>query len=255
MSPISISTLFGAAVLAVAIVIYARLMRQLIRARISDDKLAWTLAISYLVLMVFFLGGYLTVAFFSPNLDEAFSTILLSGSVFVLLSVVLLASLLRSLDKIRCAQTDTLTGLLTKNAFESIVEREWQRSQHCLDGCCLAIMDMDHFKDVNDTLGHMTGDVLLKRAALAVGRQLEHGEFCGRFGGDEFIIFCTTETAKTFPRRIELAREELRDVRAELCPNVAIDFSVGIFVFAGGCDFHTAFREADAIMYKNKAAR
>jgi diguanylate cyclase len=106
----------------------------------------------------------------------------------------LLLSLLQHLDQAhqnmsRHASLDALTSTLNRRHFLEVVEREWARARRYDMACALLLMDIDHFKQVNERFGHLCGDQLLRRIAEASAETLRQPDVLARFGGEEFIIF------------------------------------------------------------------
>ncbi|HYD65735.1 putative bifunctional diguanylate cyclase/phosphodiesterase [Azospirillum sp.] len=154
------------------------------------------------------------------------------------------------------AYTDTLTGLPNRVLFAD-------RAAHAVrcaarEGRTLAILllDLDHFKVVNDTLGHPSGDTLLVMVAAALRRAVRPSDPVARMGGDEFVIL--TEGLANANDAAHVAEQIL----AELGKPVALDgqtlhpsASIGIAVFPDdGTDLPTLLKNADAAMYAAKAA-
>jgi two-component system cell cycle response regulator len=86
------------------------------------------------------------------------------------------------------ALQDELTGLLNRRAFLNRLESEIQRARRQKTGLALIMADIDHFKSVNDTYGHLAGDVVLTEAALRLGNAMRAFDVVGRYGGEEFAI-------------------------------------------------------------------
>ncbi|MGB7922491.1 MAG: GGDEF domain-containing protein [Pyrinomonadaceae bacterium] len=84
---------------------------------------------------------------------------------------------------------DELTGLLTSKSFFSELRREAARAEYESLPFCVLMMDLDHFKDVNDTYGHMTGSQTLEEVGGVITRALRAGDVASRFGGEEFAAF------------------------------------------------------------------
>jgi diguanylate cyclase (GGDEF)-like protein len=106
----------------------------------------------------------------------------------VILLLVLLqrSSLVSQLEV--AAATDTKTGLLNASAWQELAQRELVRSQHTDSPCALLLLDLDHFKRVNDTLGHLAGDSALRAIGEALKRELRGYDAVARFGGEEFVV-------------------------------------------------------------------
>lgn len=83
---------------------------------------------------------------------------------------------------------DALTNLFNRRYLEETLERELSRATRESYPLCVIMMDIDYFKDTNDTYGHEAGDVVLKTLAETVTRQSRHGDFVCRFGGEEFVL-------------------------------------------------------------------
>ena len=97
------------------------------------------------------------------------------------------------------ANTDRLTGLLNKGAFRERVEEEIYEAQRYNHPISLAFIDLDNFKQVNDTQGHARGDMLLQLVSQTILHSIRKTDIAGRIGGDEFTI-CFTETGEEHVR-------------------------------------------------------
>lgn len=159
-------------------------------------------------------------------------------------------------DLERTSRTDALTGLSTRRHFEELFRRELARARRHATPLCLAMIDVDRLKWINDTFGHPMGD----RVIAAVGELLQHvrtTDVTARFGGDEFVILMPdTELAAA-----EIVCERLRDHLDELNNRRAfpfrLDFSVGVREMGGlESDMHgeELLAKADAAMYHRKRA-
>ncbi|MBH9552141.1 GGDEF domain-containing protein [Inhella gelatinilytica] len=96
------------------------------------------------------------------------------------------ARLHRELDQ--QATTDVLTGLLNRRGFERALGREWRRNQRLQHGLAALMVDIDHFKAINDRYCHAAGDTALRLLAQALGQQLRPYDLLGRVGGEEFCV-------------------------------------------------------------------
>lgn len=85
------------------------------------------------------------------------------------------------------ARSDSLTGLPNRRALDEQLPREMARARRAESDLCLAILDLDHFKDYNDTQGHLAGDEMLRRCAIAWDSELRGEDTIIRFGGEEFL--------------------------------------------------------------------
>ncbi|MEJ6004329.1 GGDEF domain-containing protein [Paucibacter sp. AS339] len=92
-------------------------------------------------------------------------------------------------DLTRYATVDQLTGVFNRRHFLNLVEREWALARRYDMACALLVIDVDHFKRVNDGFGHRCGDTLLRQIAEACSETLRQADVLARFGGEEFILF------------------------------------------------------------------
>ena len=155
----------------------------------------------------------------------------------------------------RAAQTDTLTGLGNRDAMRAFVAN---RSQD--EKLAVLLLDLDGFKQVNDRLGHLTGDDVIKAMATTLRATVPPPHFVGRFGGDEFVVILM-EDALTMPaedlfRRLELAmvyNVEGQDDRGNVM--LTVSASIGMHRAAPGDSLEEALAVADAALYASKRRR
>lgn len=151
------------------------------------------------------------------------------------------------------ALTDTLTGLTRRHVFEEALQREAQRLRRSGGRLALVVIDLDRFKQINDTFGHRTGDEVLGR----VGRLLRHSarniDLTARLGGEEFgvLLFDTTlEGAAAF---VERFRRHLREMEVPAPGGVVrVTASAGVAVAEGWVDPDELLDAADRAAYQAK---
>ena len=97
-------------------------------------------------------------------------------------------SLKESLSRLEMTYRDALTGVLTRPVFYDNARRELLRAARRRQPVALIMADIDHFKKVNDTYGHLVGDAVLQECAARLQARLRGEDLCGRFGGEEFIV-------------------------------------------------------------------
>ena len=103
------------------------------------------------------------------------------------------------------AATDALTGLFNRRYFQQALEREMSRADRGASSIALLLLDIDYFKDLNDTYGHALGDSVLKKIADVLQGTLRKGDVLARYGGEEFVVLlphATYEGAQEFAQRI-----------------------------------------------------
>nr|AXS01279.1 Diguanylate cyclase [uncultured bacterium] len=105
------------------------------------------------------------------------------------------------------ANHDHLTGAYNRRPFIELTEMKL--SNAAAIPCCLAMMDIDHFKEFNDTYGHLAGDYALRHAVKTVGSSLRGEDFIGRYGGEEFTIFLYNASEEVGLKVIERLRKNL----------------------------------------------
>lgn len=165
-----------------------------------------------------------------------------------------IAELQRELDEAsRLMRHDQLTGVLNRRGIEEIFGKESARTQRCGRPLCVALLDIDNFKRLNDTFGHNAGDGALIHLADVIRRNLGPNDTVARLGGEEFIILypdCDLDEAAAALTRLqrELTREYfLADERKLL-----ITFSAGVTLWQPGEAVEAVIARADDAMYEAK---
>jgi diguanylate cyclase (GGDEF)-like protein len=139
------------------------------------------------------------------------------------------------------ASTDPLTGVANRRAWEAEAERNLARAARTGEPLSFAILDLDHFKEVNDRQGHGAGDVLLRDLTAGWSRRLRRADLLGRYGGDEFVL-CLPTTDK----------EGTWDVLAQLQETHEFAWSVGVATATKGDTLVSVLERADADLYLQK---
>ncbi|MNR03601.1 Response regulator PleD [compost metagenome] len=151
------------------------------------------------------------------------------------------------------ALLDPLTGLPNRAAWSERVEREMLEWQAHGGHLAMAILDLDHFKRINDSYGHLAGDKVLKIVADQLRKRLRSGDFIARFGGEEFVLLMP----QTSPAAAAQIAEVLR-ATVEACPfhfkgeRVVITTSIGLGAFRSGERGDQVLKRADAALYRAK---
>jgi len=151
------------------------------------------------------------------------------------------------------ALIDPLTGLPNRAAWTEQVEREildWQENGGHL---AMAILDLDHFKRINDSYGHLAGDKVLKIVADQLRKRLRARDFIARFGGEEFVLLLPQTSPAAGAQVAEVLRAAI-----EACPfhfkgeRVVITASIGLSTFRSGERGDQVLKRADAALYRAK---
>jgi diguanylate cyclase (GGDEF)-like protein len=179
--------------------------------------------------------------------------------VFILLPVLMLhrSVLVRQLEI--AATTDIKTGVLNAGAWHELSERALSSAARERRPFGLLMLDLDHFKDVNDSYGHLAGDVVLKAVATAIKEQVRDYDSVGRFGGEEFVVLLPGISEGDVLAVAERIREavlslEINVVTAEGVTAVrGLSVSIGVAVCpAAGTILERLLHAADAALYEAK---
>ncbi len=147
------------------------------------------------------------------------------------------------------ADHDDLTGLLNRRRMTTLLDEETRR-----DGWCVALLDIDHFKAINDRFGHSVGDVVLAEFAATVTASLRSDDLVARWGGEEFLVAFADTTIEQAGHRLCKLAETLDDGRfLATHPDLEVRFSAGLIAARPGVDLHTLLERADEALYRAKA--
>ncbi|PNA01782.1 MULTISPECIES: GGDEF domain-containing protein [unclassified Pseudomonas] len=153
------------------------------------------------------------------------------------------------------ALIDPLTGLPNRAAWTERLEHEiaqWQQHGNTLS---LAMLDLDHFKRINDNYGHLAGDKVLKIIATVLRKRMRGNDFIARFGGEEFVLLLPATPPAVGAKFLETLRAAI-----EACPfhfkgeRVTITVSMGLTTFRAGEHSDLVLKRADQALYRAKNA-
>ena len=154
----------------------------------------------------------------------------------------------------RMALMDELTELSNRRAFELEVTRNIARHRRSGRAFAVAIVDVDHFKSVNDRHGHDAGDRVLQRVAEVLRRSVREGDLVARVGGEEFALFLSDLDPSTACRRLEATLDRLR--HTVILSERSVTASVGFAHsqdFDPSIDYEALYKRADLALYRAKA--
>ncbi len=165
-------------------------------------------------------------------------------------------SLFAAQEALRLQAThDSLTGIWNRRAlFEQRAEVE--RSQRKAKSLSLFLIDLDHFKRVNDQFGHLTGDAILHEIAQRLSAAVRAYDVVGRYGGEEFIVVAAdmgTERPDQFAERLCLAVSSAPVRTQKAAVTVTISIGVATANPCGDCSIEKLIQSADAALYQAKA--
>jgi diguanylate cyclase (GGDEF)-like protein len=192
--------------------------------------LAWTVRERFGLVIAFLSAGiWLTVDVWSGNryssvLPYIWNTIVRLG--FFMLPVFMIR-LNRAMEHEKTlARTDFLTGALNARFFHEMAQMEIDRSFRYQRHFTLAFIDVDNFKNINDTFGHTEGDTVLRTIATKIKSHLRKTDIIARVGGDEFVVLLPETDAQTAPIAISNMQRALLKEMAE--NGWAVTFSIGV---------------------------
>jgi diguanylate cyclase (GGDEF)-like protein len=150
----------------------------------------------------------------------------------------------------RMASTDGLTGLANRQTFDERLTQELSRAGREQSDVALVMLDVDHFKRLNDTFGHQTGDDVLRRVAKVLRDSARTYDLAARYGGEEFALILPQTTLEDAVLVADRLREAIAATFVE--PPVTISAGVATFPF-GGSDSSSLIAAADAALYESKS--
>ncbi len=160
--------------------------------------------------------------------------------------------LVRNLE--RLANTDSLTGVWNRRYFLNIAEQETQRSRRYNRPLSVLMIDIDHFKKVNDTYGHVVGDEVLIMMTETVIHYLRNVDVLGRFGGEEFVALLPETDSKAALITGERIRENIEQITIPVEGKlVSITVSIGVSSYQlGDANIDVLIQRADEALYQAK---
>ncbi|SHG18279.1 periplasmic/7TM domain sensor diguanylate cyclase [Marinomonas polaris DSM 16579] len=150
----------------------------------------------------------------------------------------------------RLALTDNLTTLFNRRKLEELIQAEIDKGYHVDNSFCLSILDIDHFKEVNDKYGHQRGDSVLVEIASVLKDSLRITDYVGRYGGEEFIIIFPESSIEDVKLIIEGVRLKIAQYDFEGIEHKTASF--GLTAFKAGDTIEAVVKRADNALYEAK---
>jgi diguanylate cyclase (GGDEF)-like protein len=163
------------------------------------------------------------------------------------------ASLADTTDR---ATIDRLTGVANRQALLAALFAEVERASRYERPLCVAFVDIDHFKAVNDSYGHAAGDTVLRGVAQTVAENLRTSDLIGRYGGEEFMLILTETNVEEGAELSEKLRKLVERLRFSVEGNTDLSVTISIGIVGGAGQqlrMENLVRDADAAMYSAKS--
>lgn len=156
---------------------------------------------------------------------------------------------------VAAAYQDPLTGLGSRRALEMTMERDIGLAQRHQYPVSVLVIDVDHFKRINDTLGHSGGDKVLRATARAIQKELRLTDPAFRYGGEEFVVILNKTGIKGAQGLAERMRQHIENNALQLTgKTINVTVSIGIATVEPGDDMSSLFERADRALYQAKCS-
>lgn len=151
------------------------------------------------------------------------------------------------------ATTDKLTGLANRQAFDTLMQQALNETRRTGAPLCTLLIDIDHFKAVNDRHGHIAGDRLLRHVASVIRHSLRTSDIVSRWGGEEFLVVLKNVSAERAGLLAEKLRDAVEKAKLNLGREMAgVTVSVGTAMYRNGDTADQLISRADAALYQAK---
>jgi len=182
--------------------------------------------------------------------------IIISAAITLLVLLISLYSVNRYQRRLEnVAATDSLTGLLNRHAFELIYDQAVHEAKRAQTPIAMMLMDIDHFKNINDNFGHLTGDRVILRIAHMLENSLRSGDVLCRWGGEEFLILLKNTSLEAAQNVAEKLRQTIAAENFQLSSKpYRITGSFGVAEFCPAESLVHFFARTDKALYRAKSA-
>ncbi|WP_268800120.1 diguanylate cyclase [Pseudomonas huanghezhanensis] len=153
----------------------------------------------------------------------------------------------------KLSTTDSLTGLMNHGAWKDVLHLQFDNAKATQRPNTVALIDIDHFKSINDTYGHIIGDSVLKRLSSALTAGLRETDQAGRYGGDEFCVILPDTSLAQAIQLMERLRRTVNEHADARLPGIKLSLSIGIAAYGAHLtDAQMWLHEADMALYDAK---
>ncbi len=154
---------------------------------------------------------------------------------------------------VEAATTDELSGLLNRRQAMFRMQEHLSLARRYMEPFACALLDLDHFKNVNDQYGHVRGDQVLQTVAKSLAATARGTDTVYRLGGEEFMVLLPRQSANEAMICAERCRTNIQDLRFGFAPDFRITVSIGVTQYAPGmCEPDDVLRAADTALYEAK---
>ncbi|MEQ9462602.1 MAG: GGDEF domain-containing protein [Haliea sp.] len=191
------------------------------------------------------------------SVTETTLSVMLAMMAFTLVIVLVLYRRQRRLTALlrQESRTDHLTLIPNRRHFFELLESNTAMASRYGQPLCLAVLDVDHFKDVNDTYGHTAGDEVLVAIAAAMQSRLRRSDSVGRLGGEEFGVLLPMTSLQAGAVIIERLRQQVAALQFPgLQPPPLVRCSIGVAEYVADMSAEAFYHEADTALYRAKEA-
>ncbi|ABV38080.1 diguanylate cyclase [Shewanella sediminis HAW-EB3] len=253
----------GALLLAMAIAPVWKIVRQLPTGGL---RYSWGFLI---LLILIFIAGYVIYAKFSPVqfsqlFDLVVPIIFFGGAIFVFVVCSLSLRTTRDIMQNYALKqeniTDSLMGIFNRRYLDRRLKDETERALNYSQPLSIFLIDIDHFKQVNDNYGHQVGDLVLKNIAQLIKHSLRESDVLARFGGEEFVVILPRTKDSTSYTLAERLRHVVEDFQLTLPEesdkdslSISVTVSIGVAGLNAQCkDCQCLIENADRALYQAK---
>lgn len=156
----------------------------------------------------------------------------------------------------RAAITDSLTGAYNRRFFDEMLKKQIALAKRRSEPLGLVLADLDHFKNINDTYGHIVGDQALQQIASIMKNSIRSSDVLARYGGEEFVVIMPSIDISNSLRKAEGLRQQIESFQFQMNSHIAplkITISIGVASFPDhGSECETLIEAADLALYKAK---